>query len=188
MNQERLSSTIIQVAIRSAIAAFLTISVGCSKNNSSPTTASNPESQATYQPIDAGTCRVTKIDGSKFENHFLYVNVHLDNEYFGRASEQIYSEGEFPKTYARAFQDGIHFEPSREQLLANAVAWAWNVDSKKDSDGNWTILTISKQILYAVDGLSYEIDSREVKYGEPVSLKDSDSGISINCILPTKRI
>lgn len=187
MNHALQSSTIVQAVIHSSIAALVAISVGCSRNESSKPAPSDVEAQLFASEVPAGTCRVLKTDGSRFEHDALFVNVLLDNAYFGQASVKIYGEGTFPNSYEHAFQNGVHPEPSRQQLLSNATAWAWSVDPKKDSDGNWTLLTISKQILFAEDGLAYQIDSREVKYGERVSIKDSDSGISIDCVLPTKR-
>jgi hypothetical protein len=157
---------------------------GRSANN--PTSA--PESVAVTggrMPASA-SCLISKPGGGPLSEGIEFVSVDLNNSYFGKATEKIYGVGAFPTEYELASQAAGNPGPDKAELLSNAIAWGWEIEPKRDADGDWTLLTMYKEILYRPDGRGYRVDEREVQYGAKFSIADSDAGVVINCTLPNK--
>ena len=166
------------------------LATGCGKHSSgggATTAAGVTQLSATPDP---GTCRTVKIDGSKLDGDVSMVITNLNNEYFGKANETIYHSGTFPTDYVIAAPNAANPIPTEAELLSTAVAWSWEIEPKKDADGNWTLLTIHKTILQPTNGrfqTGYELNFQDVNYGGNVLITDSASGISINCSVPARK-
>lgn len=159
-----------------------TITISCTKN--SPSGEASATQRMDLNNVAAGNCITTKMNGEKFSGDTFLVITNLQNQYFGEATETIYSEGTFPTDYVEA-SSGDQAAVTEQEVLANAIAWGWNIEPKQDMSGNWTLLSMYKVILYKVNSRGYRFESREVKYGDKVSISDTASGIKISCSLPT---
>lgn len=166
------------------IALFGLTACSTTSTGGAPSSQANAKSD-TRMPASAA-CYTSKIGGGNLPEGVEVVATDLNNSLFGKATEKVYGEGSFPTDYQDAFVDVAHPSPSKHELLSNAIAWGWEIEPKKDATGAWTVLTMYKQILYSVDGEGYRVDEREVQYGQSLSITDADSGVIVNCTLPSK--
>ncbi len=166
--------------------ALLLTLTACSTTSTGGTPGAQTNAKSDSRMPASDACFTSKIGGGNLPEGVEVVATNLNNAYFGKATEKVYGEGSFPTDYQEASVNATHPAPNKLELLSNATAWGWEIEPKKDANGDWTLLTMYKRILYSVDGKGYRVDEREVQYGENVSITDSDSGVIVNCMLPTK--
>jgi len=154
----------------------LFIFAGCSGGQSS-TANRNPNAINTSN-LNSNTCQITRPGGT-LAGGFDGSTVQLNPYYLDKANQTIYGEGEFPNPYTMGFEDKA---PARKDLLANAVAWHWSISPKKDSEGNWSLLEVYKEVLYA-DNDVYVIDAETINYGQSFRVNDQDGNITIECVI-----
>lgn len=128
----------------------------------------------------ANTCDIVNSAG-KLPNGLDGMTIMLYRDYLSQADQQLFHEGTFPDPHT------FHREydlPSRRDLLKSAAAWKWSIGPAKDAAGNWTKLSVWKEILYAANSEGYYLDLKVYDYGEPIAFTDPDSGLYIECNIP----
>lgn len=147
---------------------------GCAKDSS------DSSKVTALSELSADTCNVTR-PGGKVSDGMDGKKVLLYRQYLAFAIQKLYNEGEFPQSYAVGISE---HKPSKAELLAKGTSWKWSIEPAKDAEGKWSLLRIYKEIWYPVDDHSYELETQTFNYGDSIEVRDGDTGILIQCLIP----
>lgn len=161
--------------------------VGCGKGFTASNSVTTPPGVAVpagpVEATNANTCVVTR-PGGVLDDGIAGSTSVLNPEILTQADQSIYISGTFPADHYV-----IHREftaPSREALLAHARAYKWEIGPAKDAGGQWTKLSVWKEVLNPENNEAYSIDVKVFDYGDAIAFVDADAHLNIQCNIPKK--